>query len=103
MQYKLRGISGKEMRPVFEAAIMTEGIGYDEMGRAYLADDGATWTTCFSSFKYEILNPDGDDPAEILYDGAVRGFLAQNLLPKELFHESYDAMILEGSGLQSTS
>lgn len=96
--FDILGISGKEMATVFQAAIETDSIGFDEMASAQLVNK-TTWVTAWSGFTYTIANPTEAEPAVILYDGAARGFLAQNLLPCELHGENSKSLVTEGSAL----
>lgn len=61
---------------------------------------GPSWITALSGFRYTVLNCASDEPAIVEYQGAWRGFLKQDLLPKELFGNTDSAVVLEGSVLK---
>ena len=67
------------LAPNFRTAIETEGVGYeDDFGsHAELSEDGKVWTTYWSGYTYTDLGSGG----RFCYQGALRGFLAQSLLP----------------------
>ena len=92
--------------------IMTEGIGHDDMGEAYLSTSEAgclVWETCWSGFHYTQLSVVGGKEVWE-YKGAEAGFRAQNLLPLplqappqgdeawvETIHEGIEVLSVEGT------
>lgn len=100
IRFTLGGISGKQLFDRFAKAIEEENTGWDDMDSARLSEDGTTWYTAWSGFLYEIQNPQADGPATVIYEGACRGFLSQNLLPAELDGETTHAEVIAGSALK---
>ncbi|MDO8483195.1 MAG: hypothetical protein Q7S86_05265 [bacterium] len=100
IKYKLVGISGKQLFSRFEEAIDEENTGWDGMDNARLTEDRATWITAWSGFSYTILNPQSEESATVEYNGACRGFLSQNLMPRELCGETTQAEVTDGSALK---
>jgi hypothetical protein len=102
MQFTLKNVTGTDLFNRFAATIEEDGVGHDNEGEWYatLSEDGRTWSTCWSGFTYTIMNPDSPESAVVEYDGAHRGFLAQNLIPEELGGETIHAEVIEGSALE---
>lgn len=94
--------SGVLVAGEFERGISTEGVGYDpdfpgcsaELNHTSI---GLEWRTAWSGFTYTLLNPDSENVAVVLYDGAAAGFLRQNLLPEVLFSTADSAEVVSGS------
>lgn len=103
IRFELKNISGKEIFDCFANNIKEEGIGFDPdfNSSASLEEGGTKWRTAWSGFSYKIENPGSDDAAVVVYDGAWRGFLAQNLIPSELSGETRWAEVTEGSALKA--
>jgi hypothetical protein len=102
IRFTLKDISGSALFARFAAAIKEEGVGFEDIfgSSAMLSQDGHAWRTAMSGFTYTVMNPNADEPAVVEYDGACRGFLMQDLLPKELQGETLSAAVFEGSALE---
>lgn len=100
LAFTLKKTTGAQLVARFAAAIEEERVGYDEVSNATLSPEGDTWYTALSNFSYRVLNPKENNPAVVLYQGASRGFLVQNLLPEELREETEYAVVREGSALE---
>jgi len=98
IKFVLKDLTGSQLAARFVEAIDEENVGWDDMDNARL--NGNTWVTAWSGFAYTILNPESSEQAVVEYDGACRGFLTQNLLPRELGGETNHAEIIEGSALK---
>jgi hypothetical protein len=63
--------------------IKTPEVGFDELGNAYCEGDQnlLTWTTCWSHFTYHIQPHGNEKEFEVVYQGSLKGFLSQNLIP----------------------
>ncbi len=105
IQFTLKDTTGSALFAHFQVAINEEGVGYesDFNSSARLSEDGCAWTTSWSGFTYTIVNPTAVDPAVVEYEGAWRGFLTQNLIPKELRGETNYAVVTGGSALEKHS
>ena len=103
IRFELTQISGKELSDIFSSSIMEENIGFDPdfNSSASLEEGGTKWRTAWSGFSYKIENPESENPAIVVYDGAWRGFLSQNLIPGELSGETRWAEVTEGSALKA--
>ena len=99
MIFVLAVITGRNLFERFQKAIKEESIGYEEDFNSSAHLDGSSWVTAWSGFKYTILNPDSLESAIVEYNGAYRGFLAQELIPVELKGKTLSAEITEGSAL----
>jgi hypothetical protein len=106
LEFTLADISGKKLSERFKTAITEEDVGWEKLNKGTLQaeltvdDDDESrpvWKTVTSGFSYTIMNPDDTQPAKVLYQGAVRGFLMQSLIPEELKGRTAFAKITEGS------
>lgn len=105
IKFSVPSITGVQLHAIFAQSITREDVGFklddgQVSDKCSLSPDGSTWITYTSKFEYTILNPTENQPSEVLYNGACKGFLEQELLPSELRSETSTAIILEGSVLQ---
>ena len=105
IKFSIPSITGAQLHTIFAQSIAREDVGFklDEgqvVDKCSLSSNGSTWITYTSKFEYTILNPTENQPSEVLYNGACKGFLEQELLPNELRSETSSSVILEGSVLR---